>query len=218
MLTEKDLTDSQETEKANGESFLRGVTDFLKWTSTVAAAAVIWIGGLSGSLTGAPRILAAVSLAAILVSLIVAVITMRRVLTAWAKSWNLAIKDSKYVLLKKLQAVDPAMVAKNQVAEAIDELLDAVDASRTYSRPAEYARWATWHVSLLVLGLILHVIAVVKPRLVSSPISAAPVRGPGNPTPVKAPRITGHQEWLALVVRRPQLALLCCVERRESLM
>lgn len=159
MLTEKDLTDSQETEKASGESFLRGVTDFLKWTSTVAAAAVIWIGGLSGSLTGAPRILAAVSVAAILVSLVVAVITIRRVLTAWAKSWNLAIKDSKYVLLKKLHAVDPAMVAKNQMAEAIDELLDAVDASRTYSRPAEYARWVTSHVSLLVLGLILHVIA-----------------------------------------------------------
>jgi len=44
MITEKDITKAEEEEKLWGESYLKGIMDFVKWTSTVAIAAILWVG------------------------------------------------------------------------------------------------------------------------------------------------------------------------------
>ncbi len=161
MLTEKDVTESRVTEKHSSESFLKGIIDFIKWTTTITVASVIWIGSQSHSLVGTARFVVGASMLAFLFSLIIAVITMRRVLNAWAADWNLAIKDQTFVLLKKAEAFGLTKTEEQRVEESINELLDAIDATRTYTRPFEYSCWISWHTGLLLLGLVLYVTAQI---------------------------------------------------------
>lgn len=158
MLTDKDLIETDKDEKESADSFLKGIVEFLKWTSTIAAAAVIWISGLDETISGGAEFLIIASVIAVLASLIIAVFTMRQVLRAWETEWAMAIMASRFVLVKKLEAVEPENVKPQQVPDAINEYLDAIDATRAYSRPARYSLWTTLHIGLLIIGLVLYAI------------------------------------------------------------
>ena len=165
MLTEKDLLECREAEKFSGETFLKGIIDFIKWTSTVAAAAVIWIGSLSSSLAGTPRMVAGAGMLVILLSIVIAAIAIRRVLNAWAAEWNLAIREHSYVLLKKLEALEPSKVTEHQMAESIEQLMQATNFTRAYSRPLAYSRWISCNAGSFMLGLLLYIIALALATL-----------------------------------------------------
>lgn len=45
MLTEKGLVESREAEERTGEAYLKGIVDFIKWTTAITITAVIWIAG-----------------------------------------------------------------------------------------------------------------------------------------------------------------------------
>lgn len=90
MITDKDITEAGEQERLQADTYLKGIIDFIKWSSTLAVAAVLWIGNFITSATGTPRIISAVSLLLLMSSLIVAVLAAGRVLTAWAREWDAA--------------------------------------------------------------------------------------------------------------------------------
>ena len=71
------------------------------------------------------------------------------------------IKDQTFVLLKKAEAVGLTKPEEQRVKETINELLDAIDATKKYTRPIEYSIWISWHTGLLILGLLLYVTAQV---------------------------------------------------------
>lgn len=159
MLTEKDLDETREQERLRAETYLRGLVDYIKWTSTVGIAAILWIGSVVSSIAGLSRVLAVVSLVVLLVSLVVAVLAVKRVLNAWATEWNVAREDSAFVLLKKLKSIKESRVSEQKEEERIDRLIQAIEASKAFARPARFNTWVSWHISLLIVGVLLYVFA-----------------------------------------------------------
>ena len=43
MITEKDIDYAREQEKLLSETYLKGIVDFMKWSSTLVIAAILWI-------------------------------------------------------------------------------------------------------------------------------------------------------------------------------
>ena len=183
MITEEDITQAREQEKLLAESYLKGITDFVKWTSTVAIAAILWVGNGITAIAGLPQIIALVALAFLVSSLIIAVLTIGRVLTAWAKEWDVAREDYSFCLLKKLKAIlsskliEQARVEQlKQMAERLEQeiddlelkeseqierLINAIKTARPFSSPKGFSTWVSWHMRLLLLGLILYILAQV---------------------------------------------------------
>jgi hypothetical protein len=162
MITEEDIVQAREQEKLQAETYLKGMMDFVKWTSTVAIAAILWVGNTTTSITGSSRVgLVTASLAFLVGSLIIAVFTLRRVLTAWGMGWLVASEDHSFSVMKKLKAIDPSKVTEQKEAEQIDRLLNAIEATRRFSQPSGFNAWIGGHIGFLMFGLILYAIAQV---------------------------------------------------------
>jgi len=161
MITEDDITQAGKQEKLSAESYLKGIMDFVKWTSTVIIAAILWIGNTIASIKGLSRILAAVGLVSLFVSLVIAIFVVRRVLAAWAKEWVLAGEYYTFYLLKKLKAVDPTKITEQKETEQINCLLSAISATKSYSKPVGFSALVIIHITFLVIGLILYLLAQV---------------------------------------------------------
>ena len=84
MVTEADLEEARKQEITSAQTFYKGVIDFIKWTSTLAAAGILWVGATVTSTEGVARYLAGLGLVSLITSLIMAVSIMHRVLTAWS--------------------------------------------------------------------------------------------------------------------------------------
>ncbi len=103
MITEKDIEHAREQEKLLSETYLKGIVDFMKWSSTLAIAAILWISSNIKSVAGLSWVLSIVSLFFLVVSLVVAVLAVKWVLTAWAREWNVAREDYNLSLFKKFK-------------------------------------------------------------------------------------------------------------------
>jgi hypothetical protein len=161
MITEEDIIEAEEREKLLAESYHKGIMDFVKWTSTVAIAAILWVGNAVTSITGLPRILAIVGLGFLVVSLATAILAVKRVLTAWAAEWVLAKEDYTLCLLKKIKAIEPSKVTQEKEDEQIQRLIKANDATKPFARPTGFSTWISCHIALLLVGLLLYVFAQV---------------------------------------------------------
>jgi hypothetical protein len=76
MSTEERIAKIKEELALQSESYLKGVVDFVKWTSTVASAAMLWIGSNLTSMTGSLRIIVIIALACLASSLVTAICTV----------------------------------------------------------------------------------------------------------------------------------------------
>lgn len=161
MITEEEITELRQRERILAESYFKGIMDFVKWTSTVAIAAILWVGNTITSIAGLPRIISIASLVFLILSLSIAVLAVRRVLTAWATEWVLAREDYTFCLLKKLKAIEPSKVTEQKETEQINRLIKAIDDTRPFSRPTGFSTWVSWHTSLLIAGLLMYVLAQV---------------------------------------------------------
>jgi hypothetical protein len=141
----------------------------LKWSSTLAVAAILWIGNFIASATGASWVISAVSLLLLIISLIVAIIAARRVLTAWAREWDIAREDHAFSLFKKWKRfktkelkpteTDQLNELDKRERERIDRLLNALDAIKPFYESKRFSAWISWHIFLLIGGLIAYIIA-----------------------------------------------------------
>ncbi|MGC1122968.1 MAG: hypothetical protein WBA22_17950 [Candidatus Methanofastidiosia archaeon] len=71
-----------------GRLYLNGIRDFMKWTSTFAVAAILWIGNAVTSMVGISKLLAIIGLCFLIISLLVAINSSRTVLYAQAQYWK----------------------------------------------------------------------------------------------------------------------------------
>jgi hypothetical protein len=159
MITEKDIAQAREQEKLSAQSFLEGVVDFVKYTSTVSIAGLLWVGNSIGVARAPFRSILAVSLLFLVCSLIVAVITIWNVLVARGKEWDADIEDEVFVLLKKLKAIEPSKVSEQKESEQIHSLIKTIEASKPFARPTVFNRWVIVHVIFLVLGVTAYALA-----------------------------------------------------------
>jgi hypothetical protein len=175
MVTDELITQWYEEEKQLSESYLKGVMDFVKWSSTVGVAAMLWIGNSVVSTTGSPRRIAFAALISIAISLIFAVFTVARALTAWSRKWTLAQETYSYGTFKKWKAFQlsnsageeksmqhkRALELEQKDAEFAEWLLNAVDANKSYSKPVGFSIWTSLHTVFLFLGVSLFVISQI---------------------------------------------------------
>ena len=169
MITDKDIAEAGEQEKLLAEAYLKGIVDFVKWSSTLAVAAILWIGNFITSATRLSWTMSALSLILLMSSLIVAVLAARRVLTAWAREWDVAREDHAFSLFKKWKAIKtrdlkPTEIAQlneldQQERERIDRLIKSLDAAKPFSESKRFNAWISWHIILLIGGLLIYVVA-----------------------------------------------------------
>jgi hypothetical protein len=169
MITDKDIKVAGEREKLLAEEYLKGVIDFIKWSSTLAVAAILWIGNFIISATGLSRAVSGFSLFLLMSSLIVAVLAARMVLTAWAREWDVAREDHAFSLFKKLKWIkskelestetDKLNELDKQDREQIERLIKALNAAKPFSESKRFTVWISWHIGLLIVGLLVYVVA-----------------------------------------------------------
>ena len=159
MFTEEELKQAQEQEASSAQLYFQGIIDFIKWTSTLGVAAILWVGNALTSLDSLALYLAISSLVALIISLIVAVIVVYRVLTAWSKEWVVASETHSFLLMKKLKFVEEDMVSDEKEKEHAGRLLKAVDATKPFHQPTSFNLRVVGHVGLLTIGLVLYALA-----------------------------------------------------------
>jgi hypothetical protein len=159
MITERDIKQAEKQETLKTDAYLKGTTDFVKWTSTLAAAAVLWVANGLGGQAGFSWVLSMTSLGILLAALAVAILAVHRVLTAWASEWSQSREQHAFYLLKQFKHFEPEQVSEEKEGEYIDRLLKATEAGRKYLDPQGFHRWVLWHVGLLLAGLFFYVIA-----------------------------------------------------------
>ncbi len=161
MITDEDIAQAEKQEKVLVEAYLKGITDFVKWSSTLAIAAILWVGDNITSIAGLSWAwrLSIVSLLFLVGSLVIAVLMVSLVLKAWAAEWVVTSEDYSFVVLKKLKAIEPSKVTKQKEVEQVNRLLDAIDATRPFSQPARFNTWLSWHIVFLIAGLFIYALA-----------------------------------------------------------
>jgi len=169
MITDKDITEAGEQERLQADAYVKGIIDFVKWSSTLAVAAILWIGNFIASAKGVSWAISAVSLFLLMNSLIVAILAARRVLTAWAREWDVDREDHAFSLFKKLKwfktkefkPTDTAQLNEldKQERERIDRLINALDAFKPFSESKRFNAWISLHIILLIAGLFTYMVA-----------------------------------------------------------
>jgi hypothetical protein len=159
MITEEEIAQARERERLLAKSYREGLTDFVKWTSTLAIAATLWVGNASVSAKASPRPILVVSLAFLIVSLILAVVAVRDVLLAWEREWASASALNSFYLVKKLRGLDPPKASQENEDEAINRLLESWSAEKPFSHPKRFNVWLAIHMILLLLGLAAYAVA-----------------------------------------------------------
>ncbi len=169
MITDKDIAEAGEREELLAQAYLKGTIDFVKWSSTLAVAAILWIGNFITSATGLSWAMSVLSLVLLIVSLVVAIFAARRVLIAWAKEWDVARADHTFSLFKKLKAIKTRELKPNETTplneldkqeqEIIECLIKSIDSAKPFSESKRFNAWISWHIILLVGGLLVYVVA-----------------------------------------------------------
>jgi hypothetical protein len=161
MVTEADLEEARKQEITSAQTFYKGVIDFIKWTSTLAAAGILWVGATVTSTEGVARYLAGLGLVSLITSLIMAVSIMHRVLTAWSREWDEHRAEHTLWLVKKLKAIDAAKVSDEEEVKYVEQLMSAIDAARPFRETGGFSKKVVYHIGLLTIGLLLYAIAQV---------------------------------------------------------
>ena len=169
MITDKDIAEAGEQERLLAEAYLKGIIDFVKWSSTLAVAAILWIGNFITSAKGLSWVMSAIALFLLMSSPIVAILAARRVLTAWAREWDMAREDHAFSLFKKwkvfkakeLKSTETAHLNElgKQERERIDRLINSLDAVKPFSESKRFTAWLNWPIILLVGGLLVYIVA-----------------------------------------------------------
>ena len=187
MFSREEINQAIEDEQMREPLYLKGVLDLVKWTSAIATAALLWVSGVISSFAGLPQWLAFAGLFFFILSIVVAVLTVKQVLTAWGKTWAVAIEGS-YVLrtwntialrrVKELEAkyghlssneffmemtkagesYPSADVVRSELEQA-EPLFQAAEAASPYANPRRFNIRVSLQISLLLVGLVFYVIA-----------------------------------------------------------
>jgi hypothetical protein len=159
MITDRDIEQSDKQRAQKADTYLNGITEFVKWTSTLAVAAVLWVAsGLVGQL-GWAWALSMTSLGLLLAALAAAVLALHRVLRAWSWDWRQACELDRFYLLKEFKYHEPERVSQEQERDQIDRLIHSIDGRRGYDRPERFNRWVLAHLGLLLAALLAYVVS-----------------------------------------------------------
>jgi hypothetical protein len=159
------FTESREELARVSEEYLKGIVDFVKWTSTAATASMLWIGNNTGSITCPPQRIAAVAaLVFLMVSLSIAILTVKRALDEWKREWDYANANALFFAILHLKAIIPYELLTPQVMASLEqerlEAFESLDkASRAAQPTSQFNAWLVLHMIFLLIGILLYVSA-----------------------------------------------------------
>jgi hypothetical protein len=170
-ITEKDLLEAREQDRQLAELYLTQIPDFVKWTSTVAVAAILWVGNKLGSVIGLSWAISIVSLVFLVGSLVIGVFAVRRVVAAWAREWDVAREDYNLCVLKKWKTFKEREATGTKSAELdeierkekeqINHLVKAIGVARPYSEARGFSILVSLHIGSLTAGLLAYILAQI---------------------------------------------------------
>src|SRR5262249_52430096 len=150
---------AEKEEKESSDDYLRGIVDFLKWTSTITVAALIWVGNALSSKTGVGLVLSIICLVLLAASLAVSVWAVQRVLKAWGAKWALADALRGFYSMKKFKHYEPERITEEKEKEFIDALVRATQDLKPFLKSRQFSMWVTSHTGLLLGGIVFYIIA-----------------------------------------------------------
>jgi hypothetical protein len=157
MAPQDELKAAQNEETTTAEAFYKGVTEFVKWTSTLSLAAILWVGQtLKDTGEGLARYCFIASLLFLISSLIVAVVTFWWVLKGWANNWK--ANQELYATLGNKFVGESVIIAND---EQVEGLLRAVKKAGPFQDPSTFDHRVFAHSVLLLAGLVLYVMAQI---------------------------------------------------------
>jgi hypothetical protein len=171
----------EEQSKLLTESYLKGLTDFVKWTSTIAAGAILWIANNLASVPDQCRLSAVVALILLAASLGSALWIGRLVLLTSKAKWDandatrlFYVQQSASQSLSFLPPLDPETLT-SQVDARNKVLKQLLKTSEAYSRRlgSTASRIVLdLHLFLLLAGVVTYVCTQVFAIAVSIPFTS----------------------------------------------
>ena len=162
MGVKEQLEEYLRYEKDSADAYLAAYVDFIKWTTTIAVAAVLWVSTALGALAGIPRYIAIASLVFLVLALLLAVLAFKRGIDRSAHFWDIARLNWSRALLDAFEkaGADAEFVSrKRKELTGRFDSLSSVGEKLTGS--AHFQRTAMWHVITLSIGAALYGLAQV---------------------------------------------------------
>jgi hypothetical protein len=157
MPNDAEWEELTEKEHSSADTFASRLADFIKWTTATSVAAVAWVGAALPDLTGVSRLLAILSLLLLTLSLILAIVSMKRMLDASSNEWDLSRSGRS---LKLVEMFEKGGASKEFVSRKRTELRGiferALLKSSSYYGSTFFNVPATWHTALLALGIAVY--------------------------------------------------------------
>jgi len=152
------------------ETYLSGVTDLIKWTSTIIIAATLWIADNVTSIKEPLRIIALAALPCLIFALAIAAYTFWQATVTLAKEWALADRaDALTKIVEKFQKLPPVVAKKQdtwaraqvEMQEAAEQYLEAISAARSASQLKAFKIRTALLITLLTMGIFCYALAQI---------------------------------------------------------
>lgn len=163
MFKKDDFEKYAERERLGASAYLASYVDFLKWSTTITLAAVAWVSTSGGFLFHTSTL---ASLGALAASLLFAVLGLSRVVSAYARDWDLASLQRSYALLDLFEAsqADKTFI-KSKKKELDDRFQQLSSLAPKFTDSASFNTLLVLHVVALGLGVLLMALDQLMPIL-----------------------------------------------------
>ena len=127
-------------EASERQQYIEGLINFIKWTSAIIIAAVLWIGNVIISISGYSRIFALISLFLLMISLFTAIYIVKQMVDILFQFWK----------AQGVQGPEEEMFHVMKSMGIIPKLVEM-----------HYNLWIKVHIYTLFLGLVSYVCSVI---------------------------------------------------------
>ena len=142
-------------EDATANSYIASLTDFVKWTTTINLAAVVWIANTLSSSAQILQVSSIIALTSLIFSLLFAIIAIKRILDASSNEWDVSRILNSRALLRLTIASEIGDVSSDnlKLGELEKQLNATLGIRKKYRETAHFNQPATLHTALLAFGI-----------------------------------------------------------------
>lgn len=144
-----------EAEQTASKTYLTTLTDFVKWTTTITLAAVVWIANTLSSSSQVLQISGVLALLLLVFSLLFAVIGIKHILDVASNEWDIEriLHHRAYLRLATVFRTNDETSEKVKLNELERQLNAALAVRKKYRESKFFKLPVTLHATLLALGV-----------------------------------------------------------------
>lgn len=153
MTDKGELEEYLQLEKETAETYFAAHVDFIKWTTTIAIAATLWVSSALADLNGTALTLTIMSLAFILLAIVLAILAFKAGVDRAAHFWDIARLNWSRALLDAFEAKGASeefvQRKRKEITERFDRLSSAGD---RLSGSKHFQSMAAWHIGAIAIA------------------------------------------------------------------